>query len=193
MSGFKLDGYVTVNERLRQAMELWPDLCVTETQPRVVELADVTFIEVAVTVRREPFDPMPTTAHAWERVPGLTPYTKNSEMMNASTSALGRALGMMGIGTTSSLSSAEEVIARQYDQAAENHPSGKVRPGSASVRPLEAVKTDSGTKGAGKPTEKMLKFLAVLEKRTGQTASPEAREDFDLCRSEIDRLQGSTE
>ena len=193
MSGFKLDGYVTVNERLRQAMELWPDLCVTETQPRVVELADVTFIEVAVTVRREPFDPMPTTAHAWERVPGLTPYTKNSEMMNASTSALGRALGMMGIGTTSSLSSAEEVIARQYDQAAENHPSGKVRPGSASVRPLEAVKTDSGTKGAGKPTEKMVKFLAVLEKRTGQTASPEAREDFDLCRSEIDRLQGSTE
>jgi hypothetical protein len=193
VSGFKLDGYVTVNERLRQAMELWPDMCVTETQPRVVEVGQATFIEVAVTVHRAPDDPIPTTAHAWEPIPGKTPYTRDSEMMNASTSALGRALGMMGIGTTSSLSSADEVIARQYDQAAQNHPSGKVRPGSASVRPLEAVKTDSGTKGAGKPTEKMLKFLAVLEKRTGQTASPEAREDFDLCRSEIDRLQGSAE
>jgi hypothetical protein len=28
-----------------------------------------------------------------------------------------------------------------------------------------------------------------LEKRKGTTASPEAREDFDACRSEIDRLQ----
>ena len=193
MSGFKLDGYVTVNERLRQAMELWPELCVTETQPRVITVNESTFIEVAVTVFRGPEDTVPVTAHAWEPIPGKTPYTRDSEMMNASTSALGRALGMMGIGTTSSLSSADEVIARQYDQAAENHPSGKVRPGSASVRSLEAVKTDSGTKGAGKPTEKMVKFLAVLEKRTGQTASPEAREDFDLCRSEIDRLQGSTE
>jgi hypothetical protein len=193
VTGFKLDGYMTVNERLRHALERWPDLRVTEGTPKLITVGDAQFVEVAVTVFRSIEDTLPTTAHAWERTPGLTPYTKNSEMMNASTSALGRALGMMGIGTTSSLSSADEVIARQYDQAAENHPSGKVRPGSASVRPLEAVKTDSGTNGAGKPTEKMLKFLAVLEKRTGQTASPEAREDFDLCRSEIDRLQGSTE
>lgn len=193
MSGFKLDGYVTVNERHRQAMELWPDMCVTEAQPRVVTVGDITFIEVAVTVHRAPDDPMPTTAHAWERVPGLSPYTKNSEMMNASTSALGRALGLMGIGTVSSISSADEVIARQYDQAAEQHPAGKVKPGSAARRPLEAVKEPSGTNTAGKPTDKMLKFLAVLEKRTGMEASPEAREDFEACRSEIDRLQGSTE
>lgn len=188
MSGFKLDGYMTVNERLAHALERWPDLRVTEGTPKLMTVGDAQFVEVAVTVFRSIEDTLPTTAHAWERTPGLTPYTKNSEMMNASTSALGRALGMMGIGTTSSLSSADEVIARQYDQAVERH-----TPKAAPVRPSEPRNEASGTKGAGKPTEKMLKFLAVLEKRTGLTASPEAREDFELCRSEIDRLQGSAE
>jgi hypothetical protein len=191
MSGFKLDGYVTVNERMRMAQELWPDMCVTEGQPRVITVGDSTFIEVAITVRRAPDDPMPTTAHAWEPIPGKTPYTRDSEMMNASTSALGRALGMMGIGSTSSLASADEARIRQMDQNAARL--GKaMRPIEAPRSPSEPRNDESGTKGAGKPTEKMLKFLAVLEKRTGQTASPEAREDFDTCRSEIDRLQGST-
>jgi hypothetical protein len=191
---FKLDGYVTVNDRLRLALERHPDLRVTESQPRIVEIGNATFIEVAVTVFRGPDDTLPVTAHAWEPIPGKTPYTRDSEMMNASTSALGRALGMMGIGTTGSISSADEVIARQYDTAAADHPSnGRKAIGEAARRPLEAVKDDSGIKTPGKrstPTEKMANFLKGLERKTGLEAHPDAWENFDTCRSEIDRLQG---
>ena len=190
---FKLDGYVTVNERLTQALALWEDLRVTEAQPRIIEVNGAMFIEVSVTVFRSPDDPMPCTAHAWEPIPGRTPYTKDSEMMNASTSALGRALGLMGIGTAGSISSADEVIARRYDQGAQDHPSARATPGEAAKRPLKAVKPEPNTDGAGKrstPTDKMANFLRVLEGKTGQSADPAAFEDFDLCRSEIDRLQG---
>ena len=190
---FKLDGYVTVNQRLTEALQRWPELRVVEANPKVVTVGDATFIEVTITVFRDPADTLPCTAAAWEPIPGRTPYTKDSEMMNASTSALGRALGLMGIGTAGSISSADEVITRRYDQGAQDHPSTRATPGEAATRPLKAVKAETGTDTAGKrstPTDKMANFLRVLEGKTGERADPAAFEDFDLCRSEIDRLQG---
>ena len=56
-------------------------------------------------------------------------------------------------------------------------------------KPPEADSAPTSGQKRQKPTDKMLGFLSVLEKRKGTTASPEAREDFDACRSEIDRLQ----
>lgn len=193
MSGFKLDGYVTVNERLRMALERWPELRVVEASPKVITVGDATFIEVTMTVFRDPDDRLPCSASAWERMPGRTPYTRDSEMMNASTSALGRALGLMGIGTAASISSADEVIARDYDRASEMHSTPERRKvGEAARRPSEAPKDEPTANTGGKrqrPTDKMANFLRVLEGKTSQQADPEAFEDFDLCRSEIDRLQ----
>jgi hypothetical protein len=189
---FKLDGYVTVNERLGMALELWPELRVCESPPKVVQVGDSTFIEVTITVWRDPEDTIPCSAAAWEPIPGKTPYTRDSEMMNASTSALGRALGLMGIGTAGSISTADEVINRQYDREMAGHDIKRTKAGEAPRSPSKPPEPDSApTSGQKrqKPTDKMLGFLSVLEKRKGTTASPEAREDFDACRSEIDRLQ----
>jgi len=189
---FKLDGYVTVNERLTMALERWPELRVVEAPPKVVQVGDSTFIEVTITVWRDPSDTIPCTAAAWESIPGRSPYTRDSEMMNASTSALGRALGLMGIGTAGSISTADEVINRQYDREMAGHDIKRTKAGEAPRSPSKPPEADSApTSGQKrqKPTDKMLSFLSVLEKRKGATASPEAREDFDACRSEIDRLQ----
>lgn len=109
MAPVNLDDYVDVPTRLAAALERWPELRVIEHSPAIVTVNDAAFIQAAVTVYRAPDDPLPAVAHAWEPFPGRTPFTRDSEMMNASTSALGRALGMMGIHARRSLASREEV------------------------------------------------------------------------------------
>lgn len=112
MSGVNLDGYVDVATRRRMAVEVWPELRIIEGQPQLITVGDSMFVQVTVTVHRSPDDPMPTSATCWERVPGRTPYTRDSEMMNCATSALGRALGYMGVGVINSLATRDEVSLR---------------------------------------------------------------------------------
>lgn len=111
-----LNDYVDVPTRFRLALDKWPDLRVVETPAEVVTIGDRTFISVTMTVYRDPLDPLPCIATCWENFPGLTPYTKNSEAMNCSTSALGRALGMMI--PFGKMASFEEVQNRQNDTPA---------------------------------------------------------------------------
>ena len=56
---------------------------------------------------------------------------------------------------------------------------------------MSMVLPSSMTKLGSTPTEKMANFLKGLERKTGLEAHPDAWENFDTCRSEIDRLQGS--
>jgi len=67
-------------------------------------------------------DLLPTVAYCWEPIPGKSPFTKGSEMMNASTSCLGRALGFLGMGIGKSIASRNEVQARQPATVAEVSP-----------------------------------------------------------------------
>lgn len=106
-----LDGYVPVNDRLLIALERHPDLRVVEAGHTVLELGGDTVLVCRVDVYRTPDDPMPATGTATEPVPGRTPYTKGSELMVGYTSALGRALGYMGIGIDRSIATSDEVRA----------------------------------------------------------------------------------
>jgi hypothetical protein len=110
---YDLSDYVDVKTRLVQAFEKYPQLRITEHRPVPVQVGDQIMIECAVTVARDPDDPVPVTAYMYEPFPGRTPYTKLSEQANGATSALGRALGYMGFGITASLASANEVRNRQ--------------------------------------------------------------------------------
>lgn len=128
-----LDGYIDVPTRLKLALDRFPELRVTETNPTIVKVGEATFVQVTTTVWRTPDDPIPCRATAWEPIPGRTPFTRDSEMMNASTSALGRALGLMGLGLTSSISTADEIRNRQSDRpvSVERDPEGPIpRPSS---------------------------------------------------------------
>lgn len=165
MAAPDLSGYVTVAERLAAALARFPDLRVVESAPEIVELGDAVYLSVNVTVYRMGDDPRPTNARAWERWPGRTPYTKDSEQMNASTSALGRALGYMGFGIARSISSADEVaVAQSRRELGE-----RARPNGRAVRPAE-----SGNDRAVRPAESadvipegLRRVIAVKAERLG--------------------------
>lgn len=61
---------------------------------------------------RSPSDERPGVGHAVEPVPGKTPYTRDSEAMNAETSAWGRAIIALGF-RTKKIASRQEVEGRQ--------------------------------------------------------------------------------
>jgi hypothetical protein len=76
-----------------------------------------TFIVVVVAARRTPDDPAPGVGMAWEVFPGRTPYTLGSELMNAETSAWGRAIIAVGAADSKKgIASAEEVRNRQAER-----------------------------------------------------------------------------
>ena len=108
-----LKDYVDVPTRFRLALDKWPDLRVVETPAEVVTIGDRTFISVTVKVYRDLLDLLPCVATAWEPFPGQNSFVRNSEMMNCSTSALGRCLGMMI--PFGKMASFEEVQNRQND------------------------------------------------------------------------------
>ena len=122
MSAFNLGDYVDVPTRLAEALKRWPDLRIQETKPIIVTVDNQQYVEISCTVWRDSTDLMPTIAYCWEPIPGRTPYTKGSEMMNASTSCLGRALGFLGMGIGKSIASRNEVQARQPGPLAEVKP-----------------------------------------------------------------------
>lgn len=108
---FDLSDYVDVAERIRIFKEAFPDGSLQ---------SEVTFVEGGVLCKarayRQPGDIQPGIGHAFEPIPGKTPYTKDSEVMNAETSAWGRAIVALGF-ETKKIASADEVRARQNGKA----------------------------------------------------------------------------
>jgi hypothetical protein len=136
-----LSNYVDVPSRFALALDKWPDLRVVESPPEVVTVGDQTFISVTMTVYRTPDDLIPARGCAWEPIPGKSSFTRGSEMMNASTSALGRAIGlMMPFGKMASM---EEVRNRQPDtrsqKPAERTESSGDSPSDAQLRMIRAL------------------------------------------------------
>lgn len=76
-----------------------------------------TFIVVVAAAYRTPDDPRPGVGMAWEVFPGRTPYTLGSELMNAETSAWGRAIIAVGAADAKrGIASAQEVRNRQAER-----------------------------------------------------------------------------
>jgi len=122
MNAFNLGDYVDVPTRLAQALKQFPDLRIQETKPIIVTVDNQQYVEISCTVWRDANDLLPTVAYCWEPIPGKSPFTKGSEMMNASTSCLGRALGFLGMGIGKSIASRNEVQARQPATVAQVSP-----------------------------------------------------------------------
>ena len=109
-----LSNDVDVPTRFAAALERWPELRIMENRPEIISIDDKTFISVTMQAWRTPDDPIPCQATCFEPYPGKTSFTRDSEQMNASTSALGRVLGlMMSFGPK--LASFEEVRNRQTE------------------------------------------------------------------------------
>lgn len=161
---FDLSNYTTVNERILTFFQRYPQGVISTHPAKIVEIGGSTFISVICEMYTTP-DAPPILAEAWEPFPGKTPYTRDSEMMNAATSAIGRAAMQAGIGIDKAGASAEEVKNRAEgrDPAAvqgEKDWRGKKPPQAqkATEKQLAAVKRMMGTiPGLDRP--KLIKAL----------------------------------
>jgi hypothetical protein len=88
-----LSDYVDVPTRFAALLAKWPELRIKEHRPEIVTIGDKIFISVTMQAWRTPDDPQPCQATCFEPFPGKTPFTRDSEQMNASTSCLGRLQG----------------------------------------------------------------------------------------------------
>jgi hypothetical protein len=109
-----LSDYVDVPTRFAALLAKWPELRIKEHRPEIVTIGDKTFISVTMQAWRTPDDPIPCQATCFEPYPGKTPFTRDSEQMNASTSCLGRLAGLMM--SFPKMASLEEVVNRQSEE-----------------------------------------------------------------------------
>lgn len=136
---FDLSNYVDVPARLAAALERWPEFRAQETGYETILLDGKTYVAVTVTCWRTTDDPLPSVARSVEPFPGKTSFTKDSEWENASTSALGRAIGfMLSFGK---IAPAEAVRNRTAErQQPEREPAEAHNATAAQIRLLRALK-----------------------------------------------------
>lgn len=128
----ELGDYNTVPERIAEFRDKYPNGSLQPadlTQPyRVEVIGDRHYIVVVAAAYRTPDDQRPGIGMAYEQWPGRTPYTKDSELQNAETSAWGRAIvAVLAADTKRGIASQEDVRNRraddEWDMAAARPPS----------------------------------------------------------------------
>lgn len=135
--GFDLSNYKTVAERITEARQAYPEgrfhVELLSLPPALAEK----YVAVKARFFRTPGDPTPGEGMAWEPVPGRTPYTKDSELQNAETSAWGRALvAAFVVDTAKGIASREEV--RNRSAAPSRQRRSPTRPGNPQTTTQEA-------------------------------------------------------
>jgi hypothetical protein len=139
-------GYVDVAERIRQLKQVYPDAVLRPANPlepfKLMEIGGREFIVYTAACYKSPDDLLPAIAVAAEPSFGKTPFTKDSEVMNAETSAWGRAILACLACDSHKVASADEVRNRKADQQdddswrdAEPVAPKRVAAGSAAKRP----------------------------------------------------------
>src|SRR5260370_24847412 len=165
-----LDDYIDVAERMTEFYDRYPEGSLRAAVPeKPWELAIVTgtkkdgtettqtFIVYTAVAYRHPGDPAPGVGVAWEIWPGRTPYTLGSELMNAETSAWGRAMAALGIATTRGIASRQAV---QNRRAQRDHGLPVNKDGSLS----RSQTTDEEKDAAGAMTSEQLAEHTSLRK-----------------------------
>lgn len=110
MSEHDLGSYVEVGDRIQAFYEKYPDGSL-QSDWELVDLGGPCIV-VKAQAYRDANDPRPGVGLASEPLPGKTPFTRDSELMNAETSAWGRALAALGFKVKDGIASANEVRTR---------------------------------------------------------------------------------
>lgn len=190
-----LDDYIDVAERLMDFTARWP-LGTLQMAPtsieyhldgsiarveydmtkNVLEVDGRTFIVYRAAAYRQDDDKRPGMGTAWEPFPGATPYTKNSELMNAETAAWGRAILACGLPAKRGLASKQEVRNRVAEQEVENAPQQPTKRPQAVRKPIAkpapqpaATEPQNGSQAPDSPLapDELVKELRDLHKQSG--------------------------
>lgn len=128
---FDLSNYVDVATRIRQLREKHPEAVLRPANPaepfQIHEIGGREFIIYTAACYRSPDDPMPAIAVAAEPVIGQSSFTRNSEVMNAETSAWGRAIMAALAVDEPHIASREEVENRRNDSEQKTERTQEVR------------------------------------------------------------------
>lgn len=148
---FNMDGYVDVAERIRQLREKHPEAVLRPYNPaepfKVMEIGGREFIVYTAACYRTPDDPMPAIAVAAEPAIGKTNYTRDSEVMNAETSAWGRCIVAALAADTQKIASLDEVRNRKAEDAeptVRKHPAGSQTAQQIGSKAVDLIKDQLG-------------------------------------------------
>jgi hypothetical protein len=109
--------YVDVATRISEFKDTYPDgVLRTGSPPQLFHVGEKTYVAYHALAYRSPKDELPGEGWAWEPVPGPTPFTRDSELMNAETAAWGRAIVALGF-KTKKIATAEDVQKSQEREA----------------------------------------------------------------------------
>ena len=164
--------YVDVAERLKDFRAKHPEGSIQPAdlaKPYWLEVIDgQTYLVYAAACYRSPDDMRPGIGLAWEPVPGKTSFTRGSELMNAETSAWGRAIvATLAADTKRGVASAQEV-----DTARRNN-----EPPKRDVRPAP--------KPVAKPEHEAMPLIKELVKKLDPESKKLFTEKFGAKPGEI--------
>lgn len=100
MSNDFASDYVDVAERLREFRDKYPEGSLQQVDVKFIDFASKSWVVYTAAAYRTADDERPAHGTAWEPVPGRTPFTRDSELQNAETSAWGRAIVAIGAADT---------------------------------------------------------------------------------------------
>lgn len=204
----ELNEYVDVAERIRQFREAYPEGSLQPVNPdnpfQIITIhspewrlsragseiakqlgpddtGDAQFIVYWAAAYRHPNDPRPGIGCAYERVPGRTPFTRDSELMVAETSAWGRAIVAALAADSRRVASLDEVRNRR---AQEQHPAASepAPPRPQTVKPRQ----EPATEAQERALYAMSKKLDKLPPAKGTLTKAEAGTLIEKLQAEID-------
>ena len=151
---FDLSNYVDVRARIQMFREKYPN---GSLQPlnhdkpyEIITVGDKQFVVYVACAYRSPDDERPGVGTAMEPIPGRTPYTKDSELMNAETSAWGRAIvAALAVDHLPAIASTEEVRNRQTTERVVANGDWVEVP--ATVSPIKQPRGGAPASGNSKP------------------------------------------
>jgi hypothetical protein len=109
---FSMDDYVDVAERLRIFSQKYPQGSLQQHNLQFIEFAGKSWVVYTAAAYRSPDDLTPGHGTAWEPVPGTSSFKRDSEVMNAETSAWGRAILAVLAADTKRIASRDEIVNR---------------------------------------------------------------------------------
>ena len=142
---YDISDYVDVKTRIELLYKKFPDASIQFEYCGLME-GNPDFIWGIARVYRTPEDPRPATGTCSELAQGKTAFTRGSELANLETSAIGRAIGALGIGLGKSMASKQEVNSAQARQVTPKAAAPEVDPWALADEP-QAVKVPQCSHG----------------------------------------------